>query len=78
MRHLSHMSAWYEFVGDDSLQPLVGNALGVVSAQGGVGSSGGERPAAGSIAGSGMDAATLNMGRVRPRDRVSNDHVSYG
>jgi hypothetical protein len=78
MRHVSHMSAWYEFVGDDSLQPLVGNALGVVSTQGGVGSSGGERPAAGSIAGSGMDAATLNMGRVRPRDRVSNDHVSYG
>jgi hypothetical protein len=59
-------------------KPLVGNALGVVSTQGGVGSSGGERPAAGSIAGSGMDAATLNMGRVRPRDRVSNDHVSYG
>ncbi|KAH9559782.1 hypothetical protein CY35_06G073900 [Sphagnum magellanicum] len=55
-------------------KPLVGNALGVVSTQGGVGSSGGERPAAGSIAGSGMDAATLNMGRVRPRDRVSNDH----
>jgi hypothetical protein len=64
-------------VGDDSLQPPVGNALGVVSTQGG-GSGGGERPSAGSMAGSGMDAPNLNMGRGRPRDRVGNDHVSHG
>ncbi len=60
------------------LQPPVGNALGVVSTQGGSGSGAGERPSAGSMAGSGMDAPTLNMGRVRPRDRVGNDHVSVG
>ncbi len=64
-------------MGDDSLQPPVGNALGVVSTQGG-GSGGGERPSAGSMAGSGMDAPNLNMGRGRPRDRVGNDHVSHG
>jgi len=68
-------------VGDDLLQPPVGNALGVVSAQGGGGGGGGgggERPSAGSMAGSGMDAPNLNMGRGRPRDRVGNDHVSHG
>jgi hypothetical protein len=62
-------------MGGDS---LVGNALGVVSAQGGVGNDGEERPSAGSMAKSGMDAATLNTGRVRPRDKVSSDHASYG
>ncbi len=60
------------------LQPPVGNALGVVSTQGGSGSGAGERPSVGSMAGSGMDVPTLNMGRVRPRDRVGNDHVSVG
>jgi hypothetical protein len=59
-------------------KPPVGNALGVVSTQGGSGSGAGERPSAGSMAGSGMDAPTLNMGRVRPRDRAGNDHVSVG
>ncbi|CAM6037067.1 unnamed protein product [Sphagnum compactum] len=44
-------------------KPPVGNALGVVSTQGGSGSGAGERPSAGSMAGSGMDAPTLNMGR---------------
>jgi len=51
-------------VGDDLLQPLVGNALGVVITQGGVGNDGEERPSTGSMAKSGMDAATLNTGRV--------------
>ncbi|CAK9883179.1 unnamed protein product [Sphagnum jensenii] len=57
-----------------TLKPPVGNALWVVSTQGGSGSGAGERPSAGSKAGSGLDAPTLNMGRVPPRDRVSNDH----
>lgn len=48
-------------MGDDS---LVGNERGVVSAQGGVGNDGEERPSTGSMAKSGMDAATLNTGRV--------------
>jgi hypothetical protein len=65
-------------VGDDLLQPLVGNALWVVSTQGGSGSGAGERPSAGSKPGSGLDAPTLNMGRVPQRDRVGNDHVSVG
>ncbi len=60
------------------LQPPVGNALWVVSTQGGSGSGAGERPSAGSKASSGLDAPTLNMGRVRPQDRVGNDHVSVG
>ncbi len=51
-------------MGDYSLQPLVGNALGVLSTHGGVGNDGEERPSTGSMAKSGMDAATLNMGRV--------------
>jgi hypothetical protein len=78
LRHLSHVSASCEFVGDDLLQPLVGNALGVVITQGGVGNDGEERPSTGSMAKSGMDAATLNTGRIWPRDKVSNDHASYG
>lgn len=58
------------------LQPPVGNALGVVSTPGG---GGGERPNSSSMAGTGMDGPTLNMGgsRVRPRDRVGNDHVIF-
>ena len=55
------------------LQPPVGNSLGVVSTPGG---GGGDRPNATSMAGSVMDGPSLNMGRVRPRDRVGNDHVS--
>jgi hypothetical protein len=38
----------------------------------------GARPSTGPMAKSGMDAATLNTGRVWPRDKVSNDHASYG
>ncbi|KAG0559967.1 hypothetical protein M758_10G138100 [Ceratodon purpureus] len=54
-------------------KPPVGNALGAVSTPGG---GGGDRPNSSSMAGTGMDGPTLNMGgsRVRPRDRVGNDH----
>ena len=63
------------------MQPPVGNALGVVSSQGqgqgGGPGGGGERPNSTSMAGAVMDGPTLNMGRVRPRERVGNEHVLY-